>query len=576
MQDSGNSPISWSYAYGPVIWPAVITLALTIFLGVYSWRRLHIPAAKPFAIACVFGGLWAIGVILELSAVNFSSKVFWLKFQAIWHLPVAATITCFVLRYAGLGRWLTRRNYVLLFLFPLLCVLLMVTNDSHSLIWTGFGVNGHVTVSQGRLFWAFIGYGILLGLFNLSVLVWLAISSPVHRWPVAIMLVGQIIGRLGYTLDKLDTGLIGPGESVFLVVGVVSVSYALAFLRFHAIDPIAAARRAVLQQMREGLFVLDLHGGIVDLNPMAAAILGIPENHLRGKPLTEVMPIDAGLITRLENQETGPTEIILGRDHSARQYNLNLTKLRGRHDEAIGLLLLLHDVTEQKRAQTKILEQQRVVATLQEREHLARELHDGIGQVLGYVVMQAQTALKRVHDGDDEKAASLLMRLVKVAKDAHTDVRESILGLKTGSERQWSFIPALKEYIDKFQSNYGIRAKLALSDGIDENTFDHGTGVHLLRAIQEALTNARKHSGAGTLKVCLDLDGNKARITITDDGNGFDLSRLERRDGSHFGLKFMRERMEQIGGSLKIDSVPGSGTILKLVVPIRKQSEDAI
>jgi PAS domain S-box-containing protein len=576
MQNSTNSPISFSYSYSPDIWPALITLALVIFLGAYSWRRRHIPAAKPFAIACVLGGLWALGAILELSAVNFSNKVFWVKFQAIWQLPVAATITCFVLRYAGLGRWLTHRNYVFLFLFPLLSVLLMVTNDSHYLIWTGFRMNGHVTVSPGRLFWAFISYGILLGLFNLFVLVWLAISSPVHRWPVAIMLVGQMVGRLGYTLDKLGTGLLGPGESVLLVVGVVSVAYALAFLRFHAIDPIAAARKAVMNQMNEGLFVIDLERRILDANPMAAAILGISENSLRGKPLTEVMPIDAGLITQLENQETGPTEIILEKENSTRHYNLNLTKLRGRHDELIGQLLLLHDVTEQKRAQAQIIEQQRVVATLRERERLARELHDGIGQVLGYVSMQVQTALKWVRDGDKEKAESIMGRIAEVSKDVHADVRESILSLRAGSDQNWSLIPTLKKYIDRFQANYGIRIDFSISDGIGENTFDSAVEVQVLRVIQEAMTNCRKHSGAHYLKIGVELDGSKASITINDDGKGFDADQFEHGDSGHFGLVFMRERMEQIGGSLEIDSIPGGGTVLKLDIPIQKQSEDSI
>lgn len=567
--------MSGSYAYSPDIWPALITLALLIYLGRYSWRRRNIPAAKPFTIACVFGGLWTLGVILELSALNFSTQIYWMKFQAIWHLPAATTITCFVLRYAGLGHWLTRSNYVLLFLFPLLCALLMVTNDFHYLIWTGFRVNGHVTGLPGRLFWAFISYGILIGLFNLSVLVWLAISSPLHRWPVAIMLVGQMIGRLGYTLDKLDTGLIGPGESVLIVVGVVSAAYAVAFLRFHTIDPVAAARRAVLLQMNEGLFALDLQGRIVDVNCRAAAILKIPENSLRGKPLTEIMPIDAELITKLENQEIGPTEIILGKDKSARQYNLNLTKLRGRHDEVIGQLLLLHDVTEQKKAQTKVLEQQRVVATLQERERLARELHDGIGQVLGYVSMQVQTALKWVRDGNKEKTEPLLERIVEVSRDAHADVRESILNLRAGSDQNWSLIPALKKYIDRFQANYGIRAELSISEGIGDHTFDPAAEVQLLRVIQEAMTNCRKHSGAHSLKVGLELDGSKACITISDDGRGFDAGQFEHGDSGHFGLVFMQERMEQIGGSLKIDSIPRGGTLLRLDVPIRKPLEDA-
>jgi PAS domain S-box-containing protein len=345
----------------------------------------------------------------------------------------------------------------------------------------------------------------------------------------------------------------------------------LAFLRFHAIDPIAAARRAVLQQMSEGLFVIDLQRRIRDANPMAAAILGIPENNLRGKALTEVMPIDAGLITQLENQETGSTEIMLEKDNSAWHYNLNLTKLRGRHDEVIGLLLLLHDVTKQKRAQAQLLEQQRVVATLQEREHLARELHDGIGQTLGYVSMQVQTALKWVRGGNKEKAESIMGRIVEVSKDAHAEVRESILSLRAGSDQNWSLIPTLKKFIDRFQANCGIRTELSISDGIRENTFDSAVEVQILRVIQEAMTNCRKHSGAHYLKIGVELDGCKASITINDDGKGFDAGQFESGDSGHFGLVFMRERMEQVGGSLKIDSIPGSGTILRLDVPIRKQ-----
>jgi len=188
--------------------------------------------------------------------------------------------------------------------------------------------------------------------------------------------------------------------------------------------------------------------------------------------------------------------------------------------------------------------------------------------------MQTQTALKWLDDGNHEKTQSLLRRLVAVAKDAHADVRESILALKTGSGQQWSFLAALREYVAKFQSNYGIRAALAVSEGIDESTFDRATGLHLLRAIQEALTNARKHSGAKELAVRLDLDGTRAHITITDDGQGFDAGRVGDGSGAHFGLVFMRERMEQVGGRLKIASAAGGGTALKLDVPIATHREE--
>jgi signal transduction histidine kinase len=566
--DSGNSPMSCSYSYNPEIWPALITLATAVYLGSYLWSRRHIPAAKPFIIACFLAGLWSLGVILQLSAVHFSTKVFWVEFTAIWQLPVGGLMACFVLQYSGLGRWLNLRTYALLFIVPLLSVLVIVTNDSHHLMWTGFRMERHVVSTPGRLYWAFHSYVYLLGIVNFAALIRLAIRSPGHRLPVAIIMSGQILGRVGYAIDKL--GWIGPGESAFFTMGVVAVAYAVAFLRFHVIDPVAAARTVALQQMSEGFFVLDLRGRIADVNPVGAAISGIPEKSLRQKLLKEVMPLHADILEELESRGTGKTEITLEKGDSARQYMLTWTALKGRRGEEIGRLILLHDVTEQRRAQARILEQRSVVATLQERERLARELHDGIGQTLGYVSVQAQSALKWLQDGNSEKTESLLARLVEVAKDAHADVRGSILSLKTGSGREWSFIPALKEYMDKFQAHYGIRTELTFACGIDEDTFDPAAGVQLLRAIQEALTNARKHSGASTLRVCVERVGAMAQISITDNGNGFDTTRLEHWDDGHFGLVFMRERMAQIGGSLKIESAPGGGTALRLDAPIVK------
>jgi signal transduction histidine kinase len=167
----------------------------------------------------------------------------------------------------------------------------------------------------------------------------------------------------------------------------------------------------------------------------------------------------------------------------------------------------------------------------------------------------------------------VLNRLAEVAKDAHADVRESIHDLRAGSGKPWSFIPTLKAYIDRFQSNYGIRIELSISEKVSEAALDPVAGAHLLRVIQEALTNARKHSGADVLKVAMQPDTTSVRITISDNGQGFDPSRLDHSDGSHFGLVFMRERMAQIGGSLTIESKPDGGTVLKLAAPVRARED---
>jgi len=561
----------WSYSYRPEIWPAIVTLALMVYLGQYSWRRRHIPGARFFAVACAVCSPWILGVIMEISATAIPTQIFWYQFQAVWLMPVAALITCFILQFAGLDSWLSLRTCALLLLVPVLNALTIATNPFHHLMWTGFETTAHVVPLPGALYWLFNSYVYLLGLINLAVLVWLAVRSPGHRWPVAIIVCGQILGRIGYALDKMDTGWFGPGETAFFTVGIVATSYAIAFLGFHMIDPVTAARTSVLEQMREGMFVLDSNNRILDLNPMAASILGIPPNSLLGRSVAGILPLDSGAPQGSDVAGTGQTEIVLGGPDSPRVYDVNRTPLKDRSGDLIGQLLLLHDTTEHRQAQARILEQQEVVATLRERERLARELHDGIGQTLGYVGLQAQAALKWVRGGNMEKAESLLGRLTDVAHEAHADVRESILGLKADSLQEWSLIPTLRAYLEKYQTNYGIRTELAISDGVADDTFEPAAGVHLLRVVQEALSNSRRHGGARNVTVVVGMNDSRAHVIITDDGTGFDNSRHGGAGGSHFGLTFMRDRMQQIGGSMEIDSRPGTGTVLRLDVPAGDQ-----
>ncbi|HSM26496.1 MAG TPA: histidine kinase N-terminal 7TM domain-containing protein, partial [Thioalkalivibrio sp.] len=181
-----------SYSYTPEIWPAIVTLALMAYLGQYSWRRRHIRGARLFVAACGMCAPWIVGVIMEILAVSASAQVFWYQFQAVWPIAAAATITCFILRFAGLDTWLNVRSCTLLFLVPVLNALAIATNSIHHLIWTGFETTTHVVPLHGPLYWFFNSYVYLLGLINLVVLGWLAVRSPSHRWPVAIIVFGQL------------------------------------------------------------------------------------------------------------------------------------------------------------------------------------------------------------------------------------------------------------------------------------------------------------------------------------------------------------------------------------------------
>lgn len=133
--------MTWYYAYNQDLWPVLISVVLIIFLGFFSWHRRTVPGARAFAIGCLFALLWVIGSGLEIAALDFQTKVFWLRFHALWQIPTVTALGCFFLEYAGFGRFLTRRNLILLSLPAMFIFGLMVTNDLHHLIWTSFAMD---------------------------------------------------------------------------------------------------------------------------------------------------------------------------------------------------------------------------------------------------------------------------------------------------------------------------------------------------------------------------------------------------------------------------------------------------
>jgi signal transduction histidine kinase len=582
-----------NYAYTPSIWPSVLMALLMISLAVYSGRRRSMPGAIPLMIASLFAAVWAAGSMMEVAAVELEAKIFWFKFQAAWQLPIVTTLTCFILEYTWPGRWLTRRNLALLYLPGLLLAVMMVTNDLHHLVWRGFSLRGKIIPLFGIGTWISLVYAfVILEIVNLIAFGWLSLRSPQHRWPVAVMLLGQFGGHTLWMLDRLI-----PHWSALpldlLGISFEFLMYAIALFGFHIFDPISLARQTAIEQMQAGMLVLDIKGRIVSLNPAAVTILGSPVKNLLGYPIQDLLPSFADLAGILQVTGKSQVEISLPEVHplggtpgtprdglerrsKIRDYQLEASFLNDWRGLEVGSLVLLHDVTNQKRAQAQIIEQQRALAMLQEREQLARELHDGIGQVLGYVKMQAQAARDRLAQDQLAAADSDLEKLVAVAQDAHKDVREYIMGAKLTASDQPGFLPALRLYLQRFSQEYELRTELLEPPGWSDDFLEATVEAQLLRVIQEALTNARKHAQARCVQVRLEVEDSRARVIIQDDGVGFDPALITTATSQKYGLGFMHERAAEVGGCVAILSTPGQGTQVVVEVPVRGVNNESL
>ena len=228
-------------------------------------------------------------------------------------------------------------------------------------------------------------------------------------------------------------------------------------------------------------------------------------------------------------------------------------------------LAMLSDLASIAITNARMREGEHQGAILAERERIAREMHDSLAQVLGVVHLRLRALGNRVEVAQAAPVAAELIDLASLTEEAYRDVREAILGLRESSRVDRGLIDSLRVFVDKYSQQSGVKA--TLETALDrELALSPRAEVQVIRVIQEALTNVRKHSGASSAVVRISAGDDGTAIVVEDDGRGFDLAgSLLGRDG--FGLHAMRERMELIGGTLTIDSSPGRGTRVIALMP---------
>jgi signal transduction histidine kinase len=242
---------------------------------------------------------------------------------------------------------------------------------------------------------------------------------------------------------------------------------------------------------------------------------------------------------------------------------------------AYGFSAFVFGIVE--RSQARAVARSREVATLsaviQERERLSRELHDGLAQLVAYLLVRVDTVTGLLAADRRGEAIAELERLREVADGLYVDIRESISDLRTRvSER--GLAHALGDYLDEFEERHGVGVSLDVSDVPAD--LPPLAGYQLLRIAQEALANVRKHSGARHARVAFDRPApGMLRMTIADDGVGFDPASLDTSGRRSWGLATMRERAESLGGSLEVESRPGEGARVIVSVPAQPTPGEA-
>lgn len=229
----------------------------------------------------------------------------------------------------------------------------------------------------------------------------------------------------------------------------------------------------------------------------------------------------------------------------------------------------LEDLQQKKLLGLKIIKAQE-----EERQRVAREIHDGPAQLLSNVVLKAEIC-ERMIDVDISKAKEELKGLKKIVRDSLQDVRKIIYNLRPMSLDDLGLVPTLQRYVQTFQDESGIVVSFQTRGSSYE--VKPVIALTVFRIVQEALNNVIKHAKAKNISINLEIACSGLKLYIYDDGTGFNVNKLKVRSediSSGFGLVSMNERVELLNGEMGIDSETGKGTRLKIMIPFTQEEED--
>ena len=212
------------------------------------------------------------------------------------------------------------------------------------------------------------------------------------------------------------------------------------------------------------------------------------------------------------------------------------------------------------------------LATLEERERIAQELHDSLAQDLGLLHLKIIEAEQNLDPKGSLSARKTLQEMRKITGDAYENVRQAIFGLRTMVSKGLGFIPTLTEYLHDFSELRKIPVDFKI-EGDEVFRFSPYVEIQLIHIIHEALTNVFKHAPGARSEVRFEREGEFAKVIIEDNGEGF-LMKEAGRNGLHFGIRTMGERSKAAGGRLTIDTAPGRGTRVIVHLPSEKRFYD--
>lgn len=571
------------FQYIPYIWPLTISAIITLSLAIYSlFRQRHAKGAKAFILCMLAVTIWSYGNALEMSATDLPTKLFWANFQYIAYTFAPVTLFIIALQFTGYDHWIRNKRFFWITVLPAIIVILVWTDGWHGLVRYNVHLDNSgafpvIAKEYGPAFFVHAAYAHFL---NLAAWVLLAraafIKNNVYRKQAMAILVGvslvvipNVLYILGYSpVTRFDITPVFFGPSGLVI--------AWGIFRYKLFDVIPVARATVIETMNAGVMVLDLQNRVLDINPAFEKIVSFSASKASTKTVEEV----CGDIPQLLKVCTDPSithqEFSINANGSPKIYEVLISPLTDNKGELIGRLIVTYDITEKKQAQQEYMKQQWKIAVTEERERLGRDMHDNLGQVLGFINLQAQGIRQELSNDGVGITLSKLDKLVEVTQAAHQEIREFIRKSRSPVSMDKDYKSTLLKDIKEFEEQTGLSVDLDIPREFTGEGLELSVRLNLLNILKEALTNIRKHAEADRVKIVFSLSEKRLDVMVEDNGKGFEIYRHNHGGvKGKYGLDIMRERVSIMDAEISIQSIKGKGSRIYISIPWDKGKEES-
>lgn len=398
-----------------------------------------------------------------------------------------------------------------------------------------------------------------------------------------------VIVLTGLSEERIVSLALEAGAQDYLVKGQVdgdamrrSIRYAIE--RHRADDAMRRSEelyRTLVDTSPDSISMTDLDGNFIKVSKRTLDMHGFDsEDELVGKSALTVIAPEQHAMALRNLQETlvhgvsGNLEYeLLRKDGSRFEGEMSTSLIKDEYGHPRAFMTVVRDVTDIRRVERVILRLSKQVITEYERARtmIANDIHDGVGQSLLALKMELEMLGKSACGNMSEYGREKLDRMDSTLREIMNEVRRLASELRPPLLDDFGFEKALEVYVGELSLSTGILTSFS-SEG-DHPPMEKEKGVLLFRIAQEALANVRKHSRAKAVEVSLVSRNGDLRLSVRDDGDGFDAlnTSVGSNNGMSFGILGMRDRAEVLGGALDIASKPGSGTTVTVQVPREQQ-----